>query len=118
MSGRFPHHRLIVYRKALELAGLAHEICSGVPAKHRAIADQLIRSGSAVVLLIAEGAGRYSAAQKRQRFVEARGECGEASAAVEVLLQFGSAREPLASQFQGTAEEVGAMLCALVQRHS
>ena len=74
MSERFAHHRLDVYELALELAVSAKGISEQIPRGYRSLSDQLIRSGSGVVLLIAEGANRFSSAQKRQRFVEARGE--------------------------------------------
>ena len=73
MSERFAHHRLDVYELALDLAVLAKGISEQIPRGYRSLSDQLIRSGSGVVLLIAEGANRFSSAQKRQRFVEARG---------------------------------------------
>ena len=84
MSEGFAHDRLDVYELALDLAVLAKEISEQIPRGYRSLSDQLIRSGSGVVLLIAEGANRSSAAQKRQRFIEARGECGEAAATVEL----------------------------------
>ena len=89
MADRFAHHRLDVYELALELAVLAKGVSEEIPRGYRTLSDQLLRSGSGVVLLIAEGANRRSAAQKRQRFVEARGECGEAAATVELSQRLG-----------------------------
>ena len=118
MSDRFPHHQLEVYRLSLELAVLAKELCARVPRGYRGLADQLIRSAPGVVLLIAEGANRSSAAQKRQRFVEARGECGEAAATVELLSRMDLV--PLADsvRFQEAADRVAAMLTGLIRRWS
>ena len=55
MSDRFAHHRLDVYELALDLAVLAKGISDEIPRGYRSLSDQLIRSASGVVLLIAEG---------------------------------------------------------------
>ena len=55
--------------------------------------------------------------QKRQRFAEARGECGEAAAAVELLARMDLLGQEEASRFLGTADEVAAMLTGLIRRH-
>ena len=60
MSERFAHHRLDVYELALDLAVSAKGISEQIPRGYRSLSDQLIRSGSGVVLLIAEGANRFS----------------------------------------------------------
>ena len=114
----FPHQRLEVYRLAVELAVLARESCAQVPRNYRHLVDQLSRSSSAVVLLIAEGANRLSSPQKRQRFVEARGECGESAANVELLHGLGLVRRAECEAFQALAARIGQMLTALIRVHS
>ena len=57
-----------------------------LPGENGRLLDQLRPAASATPLLIAEGANRTTRGQKRQRFVEARGECGEAAAGVAELL--------------------------------
>ena len=57
-----------------------------IPRGHRAIADQLKRSATSIVANIAEGANRRGAGECRQRFVQARGEAGEADAWIESLV--------------------------------
>ena len=52
----FPHERLDAYHVALELAKMACRMASRIPRGHRKLADQLQRSGTAPVCLIAEGA--------------------------------------------------------------
>jgi len=101
---------------ALELAVMAKEVADGVPRGYRSLADQLIRSGPAVALLIAEGANRAPGAQKRQRYVEARGECGEAAATLEVLARLGLVDRATESRFAGVADRVAAMLSRLILR--
>ena len=80
------------------------------------MADQLIRSAPGVALLIAEGACRATFAQKRQRFVEARGECGEAAATVEVAARMGLVSAEESRRFGRDADRVAAMLTGLIRR--
>ena len=118
MSERFAHHRLDAYEVALELAVLAKGISDQIPRGYRGLSDQLLRSGSGVVLLIAEGANRSSAAQKRQRFIEARGECGEAAATVELSLRMGMISAEECRLFQTSAGRIAAMLTGLIRKHA
>jgi four helix bundle protein len=77
------HERLEVYRAALEL----HTICCALlPTRaFGMLRDQLERASLSVVLNIAEGAGRGSAADKRRFYEMARGSATESAAALEVL---------------------------------
>ena len=118
MSDRFPHQHLRVYRLAVELAVQAKQLADRVPRGYRRLADQLIRSGPGVALLIAEGANRETSPQMRQRYIEARGECGEAAATVEVLGRMGLLHGDGLSSFTQNADEIAAMLTALIRRHS
>jgi len=87
LNGSIPfvldHERLEVYRVALEL----HTICCGLlPSRALGVLrDQLGRASLGVVLNIAEGAGRGSAADKRRFYEMARGSATESAAALEVL---------------------------------
>jgi four helix bundle protein len=77
------HERLEVYRVALELHTLC---CSLLPSRgFGALRDQLERASLGVVLSIAEGSGRGSAADKRRFYEMARGSATESAAALEVL---------------------------------
>jgi len=67
-SSKFPHHRLDAYRVSVEMACTAKKLADRVPRGYRSFADQLLRAAGSTVLLIAEGANRYTAGQKRQRF--------------------------------------------------
>ncbi|MBN2489234.1 MAG: four helix bundle protein [Planctomycetes bacterium] len=67
-------------------------------------------------LLIAEGANRFSAPQKKQRFAEARGECGEVAAVADLLGRFGWAGPEDARSVIETADRVAALLTGLVRR--
>ena len=87
-----------------------------VPPEYRTFADQLLRSGGRVPLLIAAGCCRRTPDQKRQRFGEARGECGEAGAAAEVLAVLGLVPVEDARQVHDLASRESAILFGMVRR--
>ncbi len=112
----FPHNRLDAYVVSLELARQAKALADRVPRGHRTLADQVMRAAGSVVLNVAEGANRYTAGQKRQRFTEARGECGEVAAAAELLTVLGLVPAAEANGLRHTAGRVAAMLTGLIRR--
>jgi four helix bundle protein len=116
MSDRFPHYRLDAYWLSIELGVLSKEIADRIPRGYRRVADQLIRSGPAVGLLTAEGANRWSVAQKRQRFIEALGECGEAAATVQMAARMGLVSVADETSFLRIADRVAATLTGLIKR--
>jgi four helix bundle protein len=67
-------------------------------------------------LLIAEGANRWPVAQKRQRFIEALGECGEAAATVQMAARMGLVSADDEASFVRIAGRVAAMLTGLIKR--
>jgi four helix bundle protein len=100
------------------MAQRAQAVSARVPRGYRSFADQLLRAAGSTVLLIGEGANRYSAGQKRQRYSEARGECGEVAAALELLMALKLVPANEAKAALELAGRVGAMLTRLVQRLS
>ena len=98
------------------MATLAKELAEQVPRGHRNIADHMLRAASNVVLLFAEGANRRGTGEKRQRFVESRGECGEVAAAADLLLAFTLASQVGAEELKHLASRVSAMLTRLISR--
>ena len=115
---QFAHHRLDAFRVAREMACHAKGIADRVPRGHRKWADQLLRSAGSTVGLIGEGANRFTAGQKRQKFTEARGEAGEVAAWVEQLELCGLVTEADAIEVLVLANRVCAMLTRLIQRHA
>jgi four helix bundle protein len=115
---RFAHHRLDAYRVAVEMADRVDGLVARFPRGHARLADQLRRSAEAVVALTAEGANRYSAGQKRQRFTEARGECGEVAAHIERACRRRLVRQAEALAVLTLADRVCAMLSGLIRRCS
>jgi four helix bundle protein len=77
--------RLDVYQRAIEFLSLVYEIVDDLPRGNADRADQLQRAAESVVRNIAEGAGRWSAADSANRFKIARGEAMECAASLDVM---------------------------------
>ena len=67
-----------IWQKALDLAVKVHEVTNTFPREEREeLVSQLRRASLSVVSNIAEGLGRYTYADKRHKYVQARGELTE-----------------------------------------
>ncbi len=77
--------RLDVYQRAIEFLALTCEIVGDLPRGNADRADQLTRAAESVVRNIAEGAGRWSAADSANRYKIARGEAMECAASLDVM---------------------------------
>jgi four helix bundle protein len=88
LGSSLPHHRLHVYRKALELLA-AVRAAQVTDAKLR---DEALRAAKGVCLNIAEGSGRVSRADKARVYAIARVECVECVECVAAVEIAGSAR--------------------------
>ena len=117
-SFHFTHYKLDAYRVAGELADLVMEVSRQVPRGHHKMVDQIRRAATGAEALIAEGANRYTPKQKRQRFVEARGEAGEVAAHLERLRRYRFVSEAQMMKGLGLADRLCAMLTGLIKRHS
>jgi len=115
-----PHHRLAVYRKALELLAAVR----AVQISDAKLRDEATRAAKSVCLngpsttprrRIAEGAGRVSRADKARVYAIARGECVECVAAVEIAAAAGDAIEEAVRNAVQCGTEVYLMLGALVR---
>jgi four helix bundle protein len=115
-SGAFPHEKLDAYQVALAMATLANKVGAQIPRGHRNIADHLLRAASNTVLLLAEGGNRRGAGEKRQRFAESRGECGEVGAAGDLLVAYDIGSRGDAETLKRLASRVSAMLTRLIAR--
>lgn len=116
LAGPFPHEKLDAYQVALEMAGLAKKVAEQIPRGHRNVADHMLRAASNTVLLLAEGANRRGPGEKRQRFAESRGECGEVGAAGDLLLAYEIGSPVDAETLKRLASRVSAMLTRLIAR--
>ena len=117
-GGPFPHEKLDAYRVALQMARSAKALAEQIPRGHSSVADHLRRSASNTVLLLAEGANRRGAAEKRQRFVESRGEAGETAAACDLVIALEIGSPTVAQSAKQYAALLAAMLTKLILRLS
>jgi four helix bundle protein len=112
----FPHDKLMAYRLAVEVATEVKPVADAIPRGYRTLADQMLRASMSTVLLIAEGANRRGAGEKRHRYSLARGECGELAAALELAGAWGLGDDDTLAAIRSKAARVGAMLTALERR--
>lgn len=104
----FDHEKLEVYHLAIEFAGRADELIERLPRGRGYLADQLQRAALSVVLNIAEGAGRFSPADKAAFYTRSRASATECAAVLDVCRQ-----QKLISA--ATTEENKALLERIVQ---
>ena len=80
------------------------------------IQDQLLRAVLSVVLNIAEGAGRFTNADKKHYYVQARATGFETVAALEVCYDLGKLLRSEMSKYQKEYEEISKMLFAIIRK--
>lgn len=104
-----PHHRLIAFgvAKELLLAVVAANVCDAE------LKDQATRAAKSACLNCAEAANRVSPKDKARVFAIARGEAGEAAAAVEIAAALGSVSQASMHQVNAIAHRLIAMLTRL-----
>jgi four helix bundle protein len=98
------------------MAALAKKIAEQVPRGHRKCRRSSASGRVEYGVALAEGANRRGAGEKRQRFVESRGECGEVGAAADLLLAYDIGSRADAETLKRLASRVSAMLTRLIGR--
>jgi len=114
----FAHLRLDAYAVAQDLACGVARLSHTLPRGFAEVRDQLQRAALAVARHIAEGASRATPAEKRARFVIARGECAECDATLDTVLRLALAPEAEVRRLRQLADRLGAMLTGLVLREA
>ncbi|MDD5041611.1 MAG: four helix bundle protein [Candidatus Peribacteraceae bacterium] len=75
-------------KRALDLVAEVYRVCKKLPKEEvYGLSSQLKRSSSSIVANIAEGFGRYTYADKANRYTIARGECTEVVAYLHVAVR-------------------------------
>ena len=115
MQVTFSHHKLDAFHVALDAMVQCEAIAKAMPRGYGPLADQLRRSSQSAYLQLAEGANRFGGDAKA-RFRGARGEAGEAAAAVEGILRLGLAGEHECMNALGQLDRLAAMLTRLGAR--
>ena len=85
MNTGFDHERLSVYQEAIKFVVWSETILEGIP-KALAVHSQLDRAATSIALNIAEGNGKYTAADRCRFFDIARGSALECAACLDVLV--------------------------------
>ena len=111
----FDHERLDVYRLALDFVVYADGLIRRLPRGRAHFADQLGRSALSVVLNIAEGAGKVSAADKRRYYLTARGSATEAAALLDALSRVGLLDDPKRTEGKEMLLRIVSMLVKLAR---
>ena len=106
-----PHHRLLAYRKSLELLAAVRS----AQIRDAKLRDEALRAAKGSCLNIAEGAGRVSRADKARAYAIARGECVEAVAATEIAGQAGDALDDVVANVVAIGNELYLMLGGLIR---
>ena len=111
-SPRLPHHRLVAYEVALELVAEVRPAAI----KDTNLRDQANRAAKSACLNIAEAASRVSPADRARVFGIARGEAGEAAAAVEIAAIARDTTQQHATRCLASADRLIALLTGLIRR--
>lgn len=82
----FDHEKMEVYQLAVEFIAKGNEIVESLPRGRGYLADQLQRAALSIVLNIAEGAGKYSRADKAVFYARARASATESAAVLDVCV--------------------------------
>ena len=110
-----PHERLRAYQLAQELTCEARTLAGSLPAGHADLRDQIRRSSHAVVRHIAEGANRWTPADKIARFTIAAGELGECEACMDTLRRLELVSEEAYEACSEVSRERGRVLSGLIR---
>lgn len=108
MKTSLPHHSLLAYQLSLELLRLIHQ----TPIRDAEQRQQARKSAKSAARNLAEGAGRWSRADKARVYAIARGEVCEACAAVEIAHVVGCANAEDVVAING----LGKRLCDVIGR--
>ena len=113
----FDHEKLDVYKLAIEFMARADGIVESLPRGRGYLGDQLQRAALSIVLNIAEGAGKYSPADKGAFYARARGSVTESAAVLDVCVKLELVVEPVVDENKQLLERLSQMLTKLIKAH-
>ena len=117
MPSRFDHEKLNVYQRSLQFVAWVTELGERVPPKLSAH-TQIERASTSIPLNIAEGNGRYNAADRCRFFDIARGSTLECAAALDVLVAKKILTEKETEAGKAHLVEIVNMLVGLIRSNS
>ena len=114
---RFDHERLKVYHDSILFVDFAGQLLERIQ-KSQPIRTQLDRASTAIPLNIAEGNGKYTAADRCRFFDIARGSALECAACLDVMVIKHLITVPRAEEGKDLLKEIVAMLVGLIRSNS
>ena len=114
-TGKFDHEKLEVFGIAQEFAALADDMAAKLPKGRGYLANQIRRASLSVVLNLAEGAGKYSPADKATFYLRARGSACECSAALDYMSRLGLAKAEQRDQARALLLSITRLLTSMVK---
>jgi four helix bundle protein len=111
----FDHEKLDVYQLAIEFVARANDIVERLPRGRGYLADQLQRAALSVVLNIAEGAGKFSPADKAAFYTRARGSANESAAVLDVCGKLNLVTTTATDDNKALLERIAQMLTKLIK---
>ncbi len=113
----FDHEKLRVYQEALRFAASTENILERIK-KPSPIHDQLDRARTSILLNIAEGNGRYTAADRCRFFDMARGSALECAACLDLLAIKNVITKTDQQLAKENLEKIVSMLVGLIRSNS
>lgn len=110
----FDFEKFDVYIKAKQLTKELFELLTGLKSAHPRLVDQLQRAALSIPLNIAEGAGRYSKADKKNFYVIARGSAFECVAIIDILFEMKLIDDAKKTYIYLKLEELSKMISGLI----
>ncbi len=111
----FDHERLDVYQRALEFLDQCDAIIGQLPCGRAHLKDQLDRAATSIVLNVAEGAGEFSADEKRRFYRMARRSATESSAIIHIIARRGHAPADSTEQARELLGRIVSMLVRMIK---
>lgn len=111
----FDHEKLDVYQSAIEFVAKANDIVELLPRGRGYLADQLQRAALSIVLNIAEGAGKFSPADKAAFYTRARGSATESAAVLDVCRRLNLIEASSTDDSKALLERIAQMLTKLIK---
>ena len=111
----FDHEKLDVYQLAIEFVAKANDIIERLPRGRGYLADQLQRAALSIVLNIAEGAGKFSPADKAAFYTRARGSTTESAAVLDACRKLNLITATVTDDNKVLLERIAQMLTKLIK---
>ena len=111
----FPYEQFEVYKKAYQVNQKLYRLLRGNKMIASYAKNQLGRASLSIMLNIAEGSAKYSAKDRRNFFITARGSVFECASIICFLYDEGEIPEDLKTDFYSCLDEISRILYAMIK---